>query len=681
MASFWGEIKRRRVFQAVVLYAVTAWLLVQVIVAVEQPLNLPDWADTLVIVLLAIGFPIVLIVAWLFDFSAKGVVATTRSEARGEPVRAAPAMFTYVVQTLILLAVGFLILEQYLADDGQPVAANVQDPPRAAGPSQTMRFTVTLPPAIRYATGEDFWHSASISPNGQYVAFSGVDLESGIARLYVRPIDSVEAIPLAGSEDGTSLFWSPDSSEIGFVAHGKLQLVGLSGGPPRPLADARSIGGAAWGRDDLILASLRSPGPIELIRPDGSEPVAVTTLDASLDRDHVWPQFVGDGDHFFYTATGTTAVQNRVFVSSLSGASPKLVLEGVAAFAYAPPDRALFIGGVSGSVLFSQTFDPDRLELVGRAVPVATDAFSPLSVSGTGAVTYVSVPTTPLGMTWIRTDGSEIGPALGPGYYVDPAISPDGKELAFASRESEDENWSISILNLETGNIRRLTLNATTDRAPIWSPDGESIVFLSLRANAPGIYRKRANGVGAEELVVSSPGVAWPYWWPDSGQLHYFAGVFGNNDLWMLSPENADQPISLVRTAFNEVDGMVSPDGAWYAYSQNESGRYEIYLTTFPPSSTKLLVTPQGGADAFWSPDGTQLFYIRPSTSELMSVAVTPGNPPQFGAHRRIHSGPFFYPDNHPFFLTPDGERILVAPSSQPVGDITILLNWQSESP
>jgi len=539
-----------------------------------------------------------------------------------------------------------------------------------------MRFTVTLPDGIRFAVGEDFWHSASISPDGEHIAFSGVDLESGIARLYVRPIDSVEAVPVAGSEDGTSLFWSPGSDAIGFAAHGKLQTVSLAGGPPRHVADTRSIGGASWGGGDLILASLESPGPIVLIRPDGGEPVAVTTLDAAAsERDHVWPQFLDDGDHFFYTATGTTAAQTRVFVSSLSEASPKLLLDGVFAFTYAAPDSVLFLadGG-----LYSQTFDLDRMELVGRAVPIATNADSPLSAATTGAVTYRSVPTTPHGVSWIRTDGSEIGPVLRPGHYIDPAISPDGTELAFASRESRDEDWDISILNFASGNVRRLTLNPGPDRSPIWSPDGTSIVFLSLGAEGPGIYEKRASGIGDAKLILSSPGVAWPYAWPEADQLHYFAGVFGNNDLWTMSPENPEDRTALVRTQFNEVDGMVSPDGEWYAYSQNATGRFEIYLTTFPPSSTKLLVTPQGGADPFWSPDGTELFYVKPSTSELMSVVVTPGNPPQFGAHRRLHPGPFFYPDNHPFFLAPDGERILVAPSSQPVGDITILLNWQT---
>jgi TolB-like protein/Tfp pilus assembly protein PilF len=74
--SFLGEIKRRRVFQVAVVYAVVAWLLVQIVDVVNEPLNLPGWFDTVVIVALAIGFPVAVILAWAFDITPQGVVRT-----------------------------------------------------------------------------------------------------------------------------------------------------------------------------------------------------------------------------------------------------------------------------------------------------------------------------------------------------------------------------------------------------------------------------------------------------------------------------------------------------------------------------------------------------------------------------------------------------------------------------
>ena len=72
--SFLGEIKRRKVFQVAAVYLVVSWLIMQVIDVVNEPLNLPDWFDTAVIVALAIGLPIALILAWAFDVTPDGVV-------------------------------------------------------------------------------------------------------------------------------------------------------------------------------------------------------------------------------------------------------------------------------------------------------------------------------------------------------------------------------------------------------------------------------------------------------------------------------------------------------------------------------------------------------------------------------------------------------------------------------
>lgn len=79
MTSLLGEIKRRRVFQVAAVYAVVAWLLVQIVATIEEPLSLPAWFDTAVIVFLGIGFPIAVILSWAFDLTPKGVMRTPPS--------------------------------------------------------------------------------------------------------------------------------------------------------------------------------------------------------------------------------------------------------------------------------------------------------------------------------------------------------------------------------------------------------------------------------------------------------------------------------------------------------------------------------------------------------------------------------------------------------------------------
>jgi len=77
------ELKRRRVFPVAIAYAVVAWLLIQVAIGIEAPLGLPAWFDTAVIVLVLIGFPLALVLSWMFDVSARGLVRTSDGDESG----------------------------------------------------------------------------------------------------------------------------------------------------------------------------------------------------------------------------------------------------------------------------------------------------------------------------------------------------------------------------------------------------------------------------------------------------------------------------------------------------------------------------------------------------------------------------------------------------------------------
>jgi Tol biopolymer transport system component len=551
------------------------------------------------------------------------------------------------------------------------VYAYSRRPAAASGPF--MRLTMSFQGDVRYSVGEDFVRSASISPDGERIVFTGADQKTGTTRLYIRPVGSDEATPVEGSEYGTEPFWSPTSDAVGFYANGKVMVGRLAGGAPQAIADATSTGGASWNRKGQILISLQNPGPLMLVPATGGTPSAATVLDTSTETDHDWPQFLDDEVHFLYMARGRTAATNKVYVGSLQSHARTLLLEGVGAFAYASPGHVLF---VKDNDLMAQAIDPDRLVLTGVPIALAHNAQPPFSASRTGALTYRTVPPDPNPLLWLRRDGTLIDTAIPAGYYTDPQVSPDGTKIALAARDSPDARWHVAVIDVATSTSRKLTLDAATARAPVWSPDGQSIVFLSLRSAAPGLYRKNANGVGEEELILRSPGVAWPYQW-SGNHLFYFAGVSGGNDIGMLTFP-AGTSSTLINSPFNDVDGAISPDGKWFAYSSNESGRWEIYLTTFPVSSTKLAVTTQGGCDPTWSPDGKDLYYTRPASTELMAMSVTPGAPPTFGVPRRIHVGPFEYPSAHSIDFDRKNDRLLVAPSFAVRGDLTVLVNWQS---
>jgi TolB-like protein/Flp pilus assembly protein TadD len=121
--SFLGEIKRRKVFQVAAVYAVVAWLIIQIIGVVSEPLSLPSWLDTVVIVLLGVGFPLAVILAWAFEVTPEGVVRDTGDRAPRPPAPAGRRI-ELVLIGLLVVAVAFLFVEN-LADEESPLAIDV----------------------------------------------------------------------------------------------------------------------------------------------------------------------------------------------------------------------------------------------------------------------------------------------------------------------------------------------------------------------------------------------------------------------------------------------------------------------------------------------------------------------------------------------------------------------------
>ena len=364
-----------------------------------------------------------------------------------------------------------------------------------------------------------------------------------------------------------------------------------------------------------------------------------------------------------------------MYLASLDSSERTLLLEAVSAFAYAAPGRVIYL---NKGALVTQGLDVKRRALVGTPVILSQSALPPISASRSGALTYRTVPSKPAPLVWIKPDGTVIGDAVPPGYYADPQISPDGMQLAFAAQDTPDGQSHIAIFDIASGAMRRLGVGAASQRAPVWSPDGKTIVFLSFQADSPGLYRMNANGVGTAQMVLPSKGVVWPYQWTTKAGLSFFDGISGSNDTGFLTGPDLGKRTMSVETPANDVDGAVSPDGKWVVYTSNASGRWELYMTTVATSDTRVQVTTEGACDPVWSPDGRMLYYTRPATAELMAMPVMRGDPPTFGKAQRIHPGPLEYGSAHSIDFDPAGDRIVIAPSEAVRGDLAVLVNWQA---
>jgi eukaryotic-like serine/threonine-protein kinase len=550
---------------------------------------------------------------------------------------------------------------------------------------QSVRFQVPVPEKSSIA-------GFALSPDGRYLAFAtGL---GGTSKLWVRPIDSLDARAVPGTEgiavQQEQLFWSPDSKFIGFVTQdGKLKKVSANGGPPQTLVSGVSPGTrGAWGRDGIILL-VGSPGaPIQRVPDIGGALVDVTKKIDGESRFE--PQFLPDGRHFLYTVWGVSSEANGIYVASLEDAAQaKRLLPDITVTRYVPseaPGRSGYLLFVRETTLMAQPFDADTFTLTGQNFPVA-ESVGPFSVSQNGALAYMAGgPTSRQELLWVDRSGKQLGVAAAVAGYRAVRLSPDEKSIAFdRTVETSPDVW---VLDLVRGVPSRITFDPATDNLPIWSPDGRRILWPSRRSGNFDLYIKAASGAGQDEKLITMGTVTgWATDWSRDGKfvLYQRPGDKTGQDLWMApqstGPSSEPQtPFPYLASPFNEANGVFSPDGHWIAYESDESGRPEVYVQRFPDTNPKVQISTGGGTDAAWSKNGGELFYLA-ADRNLMAVpyraTVTTFEP---GAGKVL----FPLPGNvvrRSYAVTGDGRRFLIGKPvdeniSQP---ITMVLNWLDE--
>lgn len=190
---------------------------------------------------------------------------------------------------------------------------------------------------------------------------------------------------------------------------------------------------------------------------------------------------------------------------------------------------------------------------------------------------------------------------------IDVVAAPDGGgRLALATREAGGS--SIWIVGPEGESLYRLS-EGGTNTEPVWSPDGRWIAWASNAGGGFDIVRRRANGQGVQEAVLSAPGDQYPESWSADGSRLVYSERSAERgfDLAVLERDRADRWMrrTLAATAHDEYLGSFSPDARWLTYESNRSGRSEIWVEPADGSGTPVQVSAAGGRDPFWSPDGT----------------------------------------------------------------------------
>jgi eukaryotic-like serine/threonine-protein kinase len=544
-----------------------------------------------------------------------------------------------------------------------------------------LRFELATPP-----TSDPI--SLAISPDGRQVVF--VAASGGRPQLWLRSLGQSAAMPLPSTEGGYYPFWAPDSRSVGFFADGKLARIEIDGGTVRTIADAPNPLGGSWSTDGTILFTPNYAGAIFRVSASGGEPTPLTRVEKQQ-ASHRFPRMLPDGRHFLYYATGGDSARG-VYVGHIDGSSTQRVLESDTAADFDVSGHLFF---VRQGKLFAQAFDPRRLALDGHEFPIADQvvfdsgsSVAALSVSHVGSLVYrAGVAGSQAQLIWFDRSGREVRRVGDPDSSTPgiPMVARDGRRALLV--RSTAGNQDIWMVDLARGLLSRVTFDAASEAAAIWSPDGSRIVFNSDRSGVFDLYERPTSSGAREALLLATSFNKGPTDWSSDGRfiLYRSPAPATGFDLWALPLFGDRKPFPVVQTRFDERDAQFSPDGKWIAYQSNESGRFEIYIQPFPGPGAKLQVSTGGGAQVRWRRDGKELFYVG-LDQRLMSVSI------RFDANTHsvelsapaplfvTHMGGAIQPGAplQQYDVSTDGQQFLINTiTDQALLPISMLVNWK----
>jgi Tol biopolymer transport system component len=559
-------------------------------------------------------------------------------------------------------------------------------------------FLIDTPENLSFG---DFPSQLAMSPDGRNLVFAATTT-GGTLRLWIRPLDSLEARPLSGTDEGGDPFWSPDGTSVAFFAGNELRKLSLSSGTvQRICALPKNLStGGTWNDEGTIVFSAGGPaGTLYRVPATGGDATPLTTLDQSRkERGYWFPQFL-PGGHQILVIVGSPEAANRgVYVLSLDKPSERQRI-------LPDPDVVKYAAGhllsVQGGVLTARDFDVKHLAVTGTPVSLGTGVATWASnatwgfftASEAGGLVWLSAVTTDIQLQWIDRDGKPLGTLGERAKYGQIVLSPDDKRLA-AEIADADGRYDLWILDVARGVASRFTSDPDNERDPVWSPDSNEIVFSSDAGGNQHLFRK--------SLLGSEPPAPLPAdigktpgkrdiaesWLRDGNTLVYM--IQGPNGERTLSAASLDGKTSEVvgTDHFASDEHHVSPDGRWLTYMSQESGHADVYVEPFRRRGEKVRVSVEGGGQPRWRGDGKEIFYLSldgglmAASVKETATGVEIGIPTALVTPDRLNAiveGP----DYDDYAVSANGQKFLVkkAASKNDRQRLHMLLNWAPTAP
>lgn len=668
MGSLFQELKRRKVFRVAVAYAIVAWVLIQISGEVLPALQMPEWTVSFVTVLLLLGFPVALLLAWAFELTPDGVKADTGIQQQQTIIQSTDRKLIFLILGLVIMGMGFQISDRFLSDNARAIN---RSPGSASAIPTVMQSSINLDQSLQPVPGLGVRTFLSLAPSGAALAYTNFEAQT----ILLRNLATRETQRIVTSA-GTAIF-SPDSQKLLVLSLTDfgLGVMLAQGGGLRPLPIENIPPRAFWLTDEEILYR-HIDGGLRIYSLVDETDELVPNFDSAGENNPV--AGLPGGDAFFFTKNNLLRGQNQteIQIYDLNSLSETLVTNDGYYPQYVRSGHVLFL---RAGDLWAVPFDLDALRAIGPEARILEGVDSqPIqgqaaySVSDFGRLVYLPgreyVPDQEF-LVWSDRLGNRTELRLRAGNYDEPRLSPNGELLALASFQP-DGSSDIWIHDFSSGSFNPITFSGNA-RSPVWTPDGSQLVYLlDTSINTPNrprgeLWIMNTNGTGQAERLIDGGAKADSFSPIDGKLIYMFGGPASGTPINLSTLTYSDDAWiadSLLHTESYTWGARVSPDGRWIAYGSNESGIMQIYVQPYPNlegGKWQISSDPIGDREPSWGPNGDELFFLRLDGSLMHAEITIEGDSFSSGAPQPLITGLSISRSSPGYLVSNDGERFL----------------------
>jgi len=532
--------------------------------------------------------------------------------------------------------------------------------------------------------------SIDISPDGQTIIF--ISSFEGESQIFKRFVSEKNVYPIKGTENARNPFFSPDGKWIGFFANGKLKKVLASGGISITICDVMNFTNATWLPNGNIIYGVLGVG-LKIVSDEGGEPEVFSAINWSAGGEwrYLNPAFFSKHNLLFYAVVNIDCKSSKIICRNIKTNEEKVIIKNAGAAQYLPNGYLVYY---QDGCLMAATFDPKNMEITGSSNIIIEDySYSErctdprVNVSLNGTLIYLSGMPGSYTLCTVDFNGDSRSLYTGDLFMYGPKYSPDGKTIAMV-RSDENE-----ISHVWTLDVDRIVVKKITDEGsnfwPIWTPDGERVTYPSLVDHENGevnIFWKDVSGNSKAQRLTESKFWQQPISWSKDGNiLVIHQSTLLSSENWgvhYISMDSNQIIKSYLDSDYNEKWPALSPDGKLIAYSSDETGQFEVYVSAFPEIKFKHMISNSGGTEPIWSKDEKELYYR--NNYKIMKVPFeidpnfVPGKPIML-FEKKYNLGSY----GLNYDISPSGDHFLMVKSELPnqeiLNEINIIQNFFEE--